>query len=258
MTLAINVLALFAHPDDAEFLAAGTLALLAERGAKVSIVTMTAGDCGSTILPAAKITRIRRREAASAARLIGADYFCLTEKDLEIFYDRRTLRKVMEIMRRAEPSLVFTHSPNDYMSDHEMTSRLCQTACFGAMAPNYPSGARRAPKSLRAIPHLYYAQPFGGKDILGKTIHSSVYVNIAAALDRKAEMLACHESQRAFLRAQQEVPDVLALMRQMARQAGEDSGFEHAEGFRQHVGQGFPQTDLLGEFLGDRVRWIAT
>lgn len=258
MTLAINVLALFAHPDDAEFLAAGTLAHLAERGAKVSIATMTAGDCGSTILPAAKITRIRRREAASAARLIGADYSCLAERDLEIFYDRRTLRKVMEIVRRVEPSLVFTHSPEDYMLDHEMTSRLCQTACFGAMAPNYLSGARRAAKPLRAIPHLYYAQPFGGKDILGKTVRASAYVNIAATLDRKAQMLACHESQRAFLQAQQQISDTLSLMRQTARQAGEDSGFEHAEGFRQHLGQGFPQNNLLGEFLGDRVRWIGT
>ncbi|MGE5327501.1 MAG: PIG-L family deacetylase, partial [Deltaproteobacteria bacterium] len=60
----MNVLALFAHPDDAEFLAAGTLAQLAARGAKVSIATMTAGDCGSTVLPASKIARVRRREAA--------------------------------------------------------------------------------------------------------------------------------------------------------------------------------------------------
>ena len=74
-----NVLALFAHPDDAEFLCAGTLAHLAERGASVHIVTMTAGDCGSTILPAAKIARIRRNEAARAAKLMGAEYSCLEE-----------------------------------------------------------------------------------------------------------------------------------------------------------------------------------
>src|SRR6059058_2727223 len=89
-----NVLALFAHPDDAEFLCAGTLAHLAERGASVHIVTMTAGDCGSAILPPEKITRVRKSEATRAAGLIGAAYACLGEKDLSIFYDQRTLGKV--------------------------------------------------------------------------------------------------------------------------------------------------------------------
>ena len=252
----MNVLALFAHPDDAEFLAAGTLAKLAARGASVSIATMTAGDCGSTVLPAEKITRIRRREAANAAQLIGAEYICLGERDLEVFYDRRTLRKVMEVVRRADPALVFTHSPEDYMLDHEMTSRLCQTACFGAMAPNYSTGARRAAKPLRAIPHLYYSQPFGGTNILGRTIRSSVIMNIADTLDLKSQMLACHESQRAFLEAQQEIPDLLSMMRQTARRAGEGSGFELAEGFCQHLGQGFPPSNLLAESLGNKVRWM--
>ncbi len=254
----MNVLALFAHPDDAEFLAAGTLAHLADRGAKITIATMTAGDCGSTVLPAEKITRIRRREAASAAKLVGADYQCLEGKDLEVLYDQRTLRKVMELVRRSDPSLVFTHSPQDYMLDHEMTSRLCQTACFGAMAPNYRTGVRRAAKPLRAIPHLFYAQPFGGKDILGKEVPSKVFVNISATLDRKAQMLACHESQRAFLQAQQEIHDTLEVMRQMARRAGQESGFPVAEGFRQHLGQGFPQNNLLNKLLADLVRSVET
>ncbi len=256
MTFAFNVLALFAHPDDAEFLAAGTLALLASHGGKITIATMSAGDCGSSILPAGKIAHLRRREAANSARLIGADYTCLGEKDLEVFYAQRALRKVMDLVRRADPSLVFTHSPVDYMQDHEITSRLCQTACFGAMAPNYRTAARRPAKPLRTVPHLYYAQPFGGKDILGGKMRSSVFVNISAVLARKQEMLACHESQRAFLRAQQDIPDPIVLMRQMAVLAGRESGFEGAEGFRQHLGQGFPQTSLLGEYLGDCVRVV--
>ena len=106
MAHVLNVLALFAHPDDAEFLCAGTLAHLADRGAKLSIVTMTAGDCGSTVLPAAKIARIRMREAQCAAKVIGADYSCLRETDLNIFYDKRTLAKVMEAVRSADPGVV--------------------------------------------------------------------------------------------------------------------------------------------------------
>jgi N-acetylglucosamine malate deacetylase 1 len=257
MAHALSVLALFAHPDDAEFLAAGTLAHLADAGAHIHIATMTAGDCGSTILPAAKITRIRRREAENAARLLGAEFACLQEKDLQIFYDRRTLGKVTELVRRLDPALVFTHSPQDYMLDHETTSRLCQTACFGAMAPNFRPAARSSAKPPRGIPHLYYAQPFAGKDILGQEIPSRIFVDIAATCGRKEEMLACHESQRAFLRAQQEISDTLEMMRKMAGEAGKKSGLAQAEGFRQHLGQGFPQDNLLGDLLGQRVRVIA-
>lgn len=212
---------------------------------------MTAGDCGSTVLPAARISGIRRGEAQRAAALIGATYSCLNEKDLSIFYDRRTLGKVMEAVRAAGPAVVFTHSPVDYMADHETTSRLCQTACFGAMAPNFQTKIRSASRPLRAIPHLYYAEPFGGRDILGQEIPSTLYIDIAAAFTRKTGMLACHESQQAFLSAQQGISDTLTMMKSMAERAGKTSGLGQAEGFRQHLGQGFPANNLLAKLLGD-------
>lgn len=249
-----RVLALFAHPDDAEFLCAGTLIHLANRGAMVHIATMTPGDCGSTILPAGKISRIRVKEAQRAADLLGAQYTCLKEKDLRVFYDRPTLCKVMELVRRLDPALVFTHSPSDYMVDHETTSRLCQTACFGAMAPNFRTGVRNPAKPLRTLPHLYYTQPIGSTDILGKETIPGLGVNIDATLARKEEMLACHESQQAWLKSQQKVISPSDAMRKMAAWTGERVAFQWAEGFRQHLGQGFPQNDLLTALLGELVR----
>ena len=254
MAQAITVLALFAHPDDAEFLCAGTLAHLANFGVQLHLGTLTSGDCGSSILPAAKISRIRQKEAERSARLVGATYSCLGEKDLSILYDRPTLRKVMELVRSVSPSLVITHAPADYMVDHETTSRLTQTACFGSMAPNYRTGAPRAAKPVRGVPHLYYAEPFGGRDILGNEVRSTTFVDISATIERKEQMLACHESQQAWLRAQQDVSDTCGLVRQMAARAGQLSGFDWAEGFRQHLGQGFPQDNLLAVLLGDLVR----
>jgi LmbE family N-acetylglucosaminyl deacetylase len=258
MPAPLTVLALFAHPDDAEFLCAGTLAHLADRGANILIATMTAGDCGSTLLPAAKIARLRQKEATRAAKLLGGKYTCLNEKDLLVFYDRQRLRKVMELIRRVDPALVLTHSPTDYMVDHETTSRLCQTACFGAMAPNFRTGARHPARPLRGLPHLYYAQPFAGRDIFGKEVRASLFVDVAATLGRKEQMLACHESQQTWLRDQQEISSPTVAMRQMAERAGELSGFRWAEGFRQHLGQGFPQDNLLGKLLGDLVRSVET
>jgi N-acetylglucosamine malate deacetylase 1 len=250
----MRVLALFAHPDDAEFLCGGTLALLADGGAKIDIATMTSGDCGSTSLPPAKIACRRKEEARRAARIIGAGYTCLEEKDLSVFYDLRTLRKVMELLRGTRADLVLTHSPADYMVDHETVSRLVQTACFGAMAPNFRTGAPRAAKPLEAVPHLYYAAPFGGRDILGNEIPSNLFVDISATFARKAEMLACHESQRAFLRQQQGIADPLEMQRHMAESAGRAAGLGLAEGFRQHLGQGFPQNNRLAEILPGLVR----
>ncbi|HVA00297.1 MAG TPA: PIG-L family deacetylase [Terriglobia bacterium] len=254
MPNSINVLALFAHPDDAEFLCAGTLTHLAALGARVHIATVSAGDCGSTTLPASKIAAVRQREAARAAALIGAQYECLKGKDLLIFYDRRHLNKVMELVRRVRPALVLTHSPVDYMLDHETVSRLSQTACFGAMAPNYKTGLPHAAPPLSGVPHLYYADAFGRRDVLGNEVASGFYVNISKTLKRKEEMLASHESQQAWLKSQQDIPGTVSAMQKMAREAGKCAGFRWAEGFRQHLGQGFPSDNLLKQLLGRLVR----
>ena len=250
----INVLALFAHPDDAEFLCAGTLAHLAALGARVHIATVSAGDCGSTTLSASKIAALRQEEAARAAALIGAQYHCLKGKDLLIFYDREHLNKVMELVRRVRPALLLTHSPVDYMIDHETVSHLCQSACFGAMAPNFKTGARRAAAPLKGVPHLYYADAFGRRDILGNKIQSGLSVNISATLKQKEEMLACHQSQQAWLKSQQEIPGTIIAMREMAKEAGKRARLPWAEGFRQHLGRGFPASNLLKELLGRLVR----
>jgi LmbE family N-acetylglucosaminyl deacetylase len=253
MPSSIHVLALFAHPDDAEFLCAGTLAHLADRGASLHIATMTAGDCGSSIMPAAKISRLRRQEAQRAAALLRAPYTCLGERDFLISYDGRTLRKVMDLVRSVDPALVFTHSPQDYMVDHETTSRLCQTACFGSCAPNFRTGARPPALALRTVPPLYYAQPFGNRDIVGHEILPRFVVDISATLERKEKMLACHESQRAWLQFQQALRKIDDPLREMAARAGELAGFQWGEGFRQHLGQGFPQENVLATLLGDLV-----
>ena len=254
MSQPLRVMGLFAHPDDAEFLCAGTLSLLADRGAVVHIATMTAGDCGSTILPSNEISRLRMKEAQRAADVLGAQFTCLKEKDLLVFYDRPRLCKVLELIRRLDPALVFTHSPSDYMLDHEITSRLCQTACFGGMAPNFRTGAKSPAKPLRAVPHLYYTQPVGSTDILGKEITPNLCVNIEETLGRKEQMLACHESQQAWLKSQQGVTGLSDTMRKMAAWTGALVGLPWAEGFRQHLGQGFPQNDLLSARLGELVR----
>jgi len=94
------VLSVLAHPDDAEFLCAGALIRLREKGWDVHIASMTPGDCGSAELPPDEIAAIRRGEGARAAALFGATYHCLEERDLLIFYSERPLEKVVRLLRQ--------------------------------------------------------------------------------------------------------------------------------------------------------------
>ena len=126
------VLSVLAHPDDAEFLCAGALIRLADLGWEVHLASMTPGDCGSMEQSPGDIARRRRAEGSAAAALIGATYHCLERHDLRIYYDDDSLLPVVRLMRRLRPRLVLTHSPTDYLVDHEMTSLLTRAAVFGA------------------------------------------------------------------------------------------------------------------------------
>jgi N-acetylglucosamine malate deacetylase 1 len=245
-----TVLSILAHPDDAEFLCAGTLLRLArERHWQVHIASMTPGDCGSAELPPEEISRVRRAEGARAAALMGAVYHCLEERDLLIFYNDRTLEKVTRLLREVRPRVVLTHSPADYMLDHEMTSLVVRAAAFGAPIPNFLR-ERMPLLPLEQIPHLYYCDPIEGKDSLGRDVAPGFAVDVSAVFDTKAEMLACHASQRDWLLKHHGMDQYLETMRSWGRHRGQPFGLAAAEGFRQHLGHSYPQDNLLGELLG--------
>jgi LmbE family N-acetylglucosaminyl deacetylase len=144
-----TVLAVHAHPDDIETLAAGTLALLARRGVTVAIATLTAGECGSVHNNPEETARTRRGEASVAASLIGATYHCLGLPDLGVFNDDDARRAVTELLRQVRPDIVLGAAPADYHPDHEAASVLTRDACFAASVPGYHTGPA-AP--LEAIP----------------------------------------------------------------------------------------------------------
>ena len=162
-----TILSIHAHPDDAEILAGGTLALLADLGHQITIATFTPGDCGSKQLGPDEIAAVRRREAANAAALIGARYVCLEMRDLAIFNDDASRRLVTETLRQARPDLVLTAAPSDYHCDHEAASALVRDACFAAPAPNYRTQTASPAPPLDHIPHLYFMDPVEGREQQG-------------------------------------------------------------------------------------------
>jgi LmbE family N-acetylglucosaminyl deacetylase len=235
-------LAFMAHPDDAEILCAGTLMRLADAGWQIHIATATAGDLGTQTETPWAISARRTAEAKRAADLIGAAYHCLDERDCLVVYDKPTIRKSVDLFRRISPVLVFTHAPADYMLDHEEVSKLARAASFIFAGPNasqFPlqEGAR--------IPWLYYCDPIDGVDPLGRAVEPTTYVNVSAEIGRKTEMLACHESQRDWLRAHHGMDEYIDAMQRHAAGRGEQFGVEYAEAFVQHRGHAYPHSDLL-------------
>lgn len=248
-----RILSIHAHPDDAEILAGGTLALLAARGHKITIVTMTPGDCGSAELSPDEISAVRRKEAHSAAVVIRADYFCAEFRDLAVFSDDPSRRLIVEILRKTRPDLILTSSPVDYMADHEATSTLVRDACFGAPVKNFLTGSASPAPPLPAIPHLYFMDPIGGMDREANRILPDFVVNVESAFEEKKLMLARHRSQREWLLKHHGIDDYLETMERWTRDCGERAGIELGEGFRLYKGHPYPRTPLLEELLGPEL-----
>ena len=244
------VLSLTAHPDDAEFMCAGTLALLSQKGWQIHIATMTAGDCGSMELNREQISRIRRDEAADSAKLTGGSYHCLECDDVFIMYDRATLLRVIGLVRQVQPTIVFAPSPSDYMVDHEVTSKIAQTACFAAGMPNVETSGEGA---FETVPYLYYVDAVEGRDILGEKITPSIVVDISSVMDIKEKMLCCHKSQRQWLLKHHGMDEYIDSMKRFAKERGYLVDKEFAEGFRQHKGHAFPVDNILERELADIV-----
>lgn len=250
-----TIVALCAHPDDAEFRCGGTLLLLAGRGWDVHVVTLSAGDCGSAEEPPDVIMRRRRAEAEAAAARLGGSYHCLDGRDLQVYDDNATRAGAAALLREIDPDCVITHYPIDYMADHIAASAAARTAVFVAPMTNYLVGpAAGAPPSTRGVVPLYYFSPIDSMDFHGSRIQPEFYVDVSSVIGEKAELLACHESQRDWLRRQHGVDEYIEQMKRWDSEAGRDAGVSFAEGFCMHRGHAYPQTPLIQDALGELVR----
>jgi len=241
-------LSFLAHPDDAEILCAGTLVRLADAGWEIHIATAASGDCGSMTLPRDEIAAIRRREGIAAAAKINANYHTLNEPDIQVVFDKATNRKAIDLLRRVAPTLLLTHPRHDYMLDHEQVHLLARAAAFSYSIPN-ASELPLVPGS--AIPWLYYCDPVEARDpYTGEPVTPTTYVDIGQQIDRKIEMLACHASQRDWLRAHHGMDEYIEAMKRHSADRGRQQDVAYAEAFVQHRGHPFPQSDLLAELAG--------
>lgn len=246
----MRIACIHAHPDDAEILAGGTLALLSKLRHELTIVTMTAGDCGSGVHGPAEISAIRKSEAAASATLIGAEYRCAGFRDLAIFNDDSSRRKVTGLLRDLRCDIVLTAAPSDYLCDHEATSQLVRDACFAAPVPNYTASGHGP---TQRIPALYFLDPISGADRDSRSVVPDFIVDVSSTFETKRAMLAQHESQRSWLKQQHGMDDYIDQMERWTRAAGARAGIEFGEGFRQYTTHPYPNEPVLQQIVAEYI-----
>jgi LmbE family N-acetylglucosaminyl deacetylase len=249
----MNILAIMAHPDDAEFQCTGTLILLKKMGHKIGILTVNNGSCGTAVASPKEIVAVRAREARRAASFIGAEYFCAGIPDLGSVFSNEHRGRVCEIVRRFDPDIVITHHPQDYMSDHEIASRLARDATFTASLRNYATGIRPAARKIEHIPALYYCLPLESLDHFGHKVRPAFVVKISSVINKKGEMLCRHASQREWLMKQHGMDEYVLFMKREAKRLGALAHFQYGEGFIQHLGHAYPRHNILAELLPVRL-----
>jgi LmbE family N-acetylglucosaminyl deacetylase len=248
-----SAIAIAAHPDDIEFVMAGTLLQLKEAGYQIHYLNIASGNCGSLELSSQEARIVRAREGREAAKLLGATFHSSVCDDLEIVYSSALLRKVVAAVRMAAPDIVLTHSPSDYMEDHMNACRLAVTAAFARSMPNFQPEPPIPPVSGDVA--IYHAMPHGLRDGLRRRVHAGSYVDTTSVHAEKRLALAAHRSQKDWLDASQGMDSYLVAMDEMSQEVGRMSGkFQHAEGWRRHLHTGFSgeEIDPLAEALASK------
>jgi len=219
-----RLLAVVAHPDDAEYACAGTLARAAGDHAGLAICVLCRGDKGQPQEPIENLGRVRHEEMTAAAELLGAQLFWTGFGDGELADHPDLRRPLVEIYRRFRPTLVITHSPHDYHPDHRAAAVLAEAASWFCTSAGHLTDS---PPVTRQ-PALWWMDTI---QMHGFQPH--LYIDVTEHVELKRKMLACHQSQ--LRRAQQ--GDFSPLEEQMldqCRTRGAQAQVAAAEAFRIH------------------------
>ena len=233
---------------------AGTLVLLAHKGWEIHYLNLSRGNCGSTRYSSSETARRRRIEAKRAAKILGAQWHAPFCRDLEVFYELKSIRRLAAIIREIRASLILTHPPVDYMEDHTNTCRLVVSAAFAHGMTNFKTTPSRIPSDGDVV--IYHSTPHGLCGPTREPINPELFVDTVKVHARKLESLAAHESQQDWLKTSQGMNSYLNTMEEMSRAMGRMSRrFQHAEGWTRHLHLGFSTKDCdpLRESLGSNL-----
>lgn len=221
-----RVLAVVAHPDDAELLCAGTLWRARQDGAMIGICIVCQGDKGQPPPPKGvhDLAGVRAREAEAAAKLLGADLHRLGIGDSELADNYETRKRLIEVFRLFNPTLVLAHSLNDYHADHRAAGALTEAVSWGCTSLGIVTRSSR----VLQPPALWWMDTLGMHGF-----EPSFYIDVTPAVEIKRQMLECHESQISRRGDKAFVPLADLMLHQYVAR-GEQAGVGAAEAFRIH------------------------
>jgi LmbE family N-acetylglucosaminyl deacetylase len=223
------VLAVFAHPDDCEISAGGTLAKWAAAGRDVHLLVLTNGDRGSQdrAVDRAELARIRGEETVAGARIMGmSSATVLDVHDGDLENTKEIQAEVVRAIRRVRPTTVVSCDPTAWFfenryynhSDHRTAGVIALDAVFpGAGNPHYFSDHLDEGLEPYDVPRMW----------LGWTLEPNHHEDITGFLDTKVNALAAHASQLS--------EGIVFFEEELAKEAassGEAIGVAHAESFR--------------------------
>ena len=223
----MNVLAVGCHPDDLEIGCGGTLAKYVKLGHRVFMCHVANGNLGHKVILPDELGAMRTKEAEKAAGVIGADSINIDVGDLHV--DSGSMdqtRRVVEVIRDTKPDLIITHNPDDYMRDHQETSRMVYNASFASSVPHFET---RSTAYDRIVPIFYM------DTLAGIGFQPTEYVDVTDEIDQKLRALECHESQIKWMKEHDKI-DFLDFVRTCSKYRGLQCGTAFAEGFRQYAG----------------------
>jgi len=219
-----RVLAVVAHPDDAELLCAGTLARARDDGAAIGVCILCRGDKGQPLRPIPNLPAVRRKEARAASKLLRAELYFGEFADGTLSDGTPQRLKMIEVYRLFRPTLVLAHSVEDYHPDHRAAAAIAEAASWFCASRGYKT---RSP-SLGAQPAVWFMDTL---NMNGFT--PEFYIDVSPYASLKDQMLLCHGSQlqRKSDKAFSPLGDV---MRRQYETRGQQCGVAAAEAFRAH------------------------
>ena len=178
MTAAVDVLAVAAHPDDAEVGCGGTLIRSADGGRAVGIVDLTAGELSTQGTPQTRAQECRR--ASDVLGLATRVALGLPDGGLDDSGEQR--EALVGVVRELRPRIVLAPYPHDRHPDHAAAGRLARDACFFAAVGRYGSGAPHRPVALY---HYLLHEPFA----------PSFVVDVTDVWKQRSDAVAAYASQ---------------------------------------------------------------
>jgi LmbE family N-acetylglucosaminyl deacetylase len=225
-----RALVITAHPDDVDFSAAGTVAVLTDAGVEVTYCLVTDGDAGGFDLsiPRPQMAEMRRIEQTRAAKEVGVEHLVfLGHGDGRVVADLTLRRDLSRVIRQVRPQVVIAQSPVRDLHRIYASHPDHLAAAEATIAAVYPD-ARNPFAFAELIDEGLAAWTVPEVWVMGGPT-PDVAVDVTDQVDRKMRALMCHETQHTDPAGTE--ARMRARMRDVAQQFGLDAG-RSAEAFQ--------------------------